>query len=833
MTRFEARTSLEGGRHAERACYFCRKPAWMVMTVLALLALWPASAGAADPEVTRIVPAGGQRGTEVDLKLEGPRLADAQGLFLYEPGIEVKRFDVAGGKPTARLALAPDCRVGFHALRVRTASGISNLVTFSVGTLPEIDEVEPNNDFQHAQKIPLNVTVNGVVDNEDVDYFAVEAKKGQRLSVEIEGLRLGETFFDPYVAIYDARRFMLAGADDTPLVWQDAALSAIVPQDGTYFIEVRESSFGGSNRCRYRLHVGTFPRPLAVLPPGGRPGESLEVRWLGDAAGPWTEKITLPASTGVAAGASGVSPTAFGLLAHDDRGTAPSSNPVRISGLKNVMEVEPNDTPEQATPFEAPAALNGVIAKNGDVDMFKFRAKQGQVYDVRVWARSLRSPLDSVLEIRRSNGAVIAANDDTTTPDSYLRFNPPADDQYVIAIRDHLGHGGPEYVYRIEVAPVRPRLVLDLPERQQYVDVTASVPKGNRMAIMLGAQREDFGGELALEAQGLPSGVGVQMASLPADQNSVPVLLTASDDAPLAAALVDFVGRAKQGDQPIEGHLVQRTLMVRGDNNREVWGRTEERMAMAVVQSAPFAVEIVEPKVPLVQSGSMEIRVVARRKGDFKGPINVTMLYDPPGVSNPSSVTIAEGKDEAALPLTADRGAPPGAWKIVVIGEASVGDGPVRVASQLARLEVSEPFFKFTFPSAACQQGQETELAVKVEKQKDFPGNATVELLGLPNEVTSRPQEFTKDSAEVLFPIKTTDKSPPGLHKTLVCRAVAMVSGEPVTHILGGGELRIQPPLAKKPAVQAAASPAAPSPKPEAKPSRHLSRLEQLRLERK
>jgi hypothetical protein len=247
----------------------------------------------------------------------------------------------------------------------------------------------------------------------------------------------------------------------------------------------------------------------------------------------------------------------------------------------------------------------------------------------------------------------------------------------------------------------------------------------------------------------------------------------------------------------------------------------------------PFRLQVVEPKVPLVQSGSMEIKIAARRDRDFKGPITLTMLYDPPGVSNPSSVTIPEGKDEVLLPLTADRGAAPGIWKIAVIGEAVVGDGPVHVSSQLARLEVSEPFFKFSFPPVACQQGQETDLAVKVEKQKDFDGKASVELLGLPNEVTSRPQEFSKDSAEVVFPIKTTGNSPPGLHKTLVCRAVVTIAGEPVTHILGNGELRIQPPLAKKPAAQAAASPAAPPPKPSVKPARHLSRLEQLRLEHK
>ena len=54
--------------------------------------------------------------------------------------------------------------------------------------------------------------------NEDVDYYAVEAKKGQRLSVEVEGLRLGESFFDPSVAIMDTNRFVLAAADDTPLL---------------------------------------------------------------------------------------------------------------------------------------------------------------------------------------------------------------------------------------------------------------------------------------------------------------------------------------------------------------------------------------------------------------------------------------------------------------------------------------------------------------------------------------------------------------------------------------------------------------------------------------
>ena len=62
--------------------------------------------------------------------------------------------------------------------------------TFWVGPYETVLEVEPNSDFSSPQVIAINRTVEGRVDNEDVDYYAVEAKKGQRLSVEVEGIRL-------------------------------------------------------------------------------------------------------------------------------------------------------------------------------------------------------------------------------------------------------------------------------------------------------------------------------------------------------------------------------------------------------------------------------------------------------------------------------------------------------------------------------------------------------------------------------------------------------------------------------------------------------------------
>ncbi|NUQ63424.1 MAG: PPC domain-containing protein [Pirellulales bacterium] len=805
-------------------CYTTRSESNGAPSTIGLLVLASVLVGspllAADPQIGRIAPCGGQRGTEVEVFIDGPRLADAQELLLYYPGIRVAHFEVVEGKRIkARLAIAPYCRLGLHAFRVRAASGISNLLQFSVGPLPQIDEAEPNNEFHEPQKIGMNVTVGGVVENEDVDYFQVEAKKGQRISVEVEGIRLGETFFDPYVAILNKDRFVLAGSDDNPLVYQDAACSVQAPEDGAYVVQVRESSFGGNGSCRYRLHVGDFPRPMAVYPAGGRFGQALEVEWLGDAAGPWKTSVTLP---------GGPQPM-FGLVAQDPLGSAPSLNEFRLGELNNVMEAEPNNGAGEATAGEAPAAFNGVIGQDGDVDCFKFAAKKGQVLDVRVYARAIRSPLDSVLTVlRASNGAGVGGNDDSGAPDSYLRMTAPEDDQYVVIVQDQLLKGGPTYVYRVEVTEVKPRLTLGLPERQQFVDITAPVPQGNRLALLVSAQREDFGGDLALEIKDLPAGISMETVPITADQTTVPVLLAAAADAPLAGSLADVIGRTT-ADPKVEGRLRQRASMVRGQNNREIWNHYTERIAAAVAQKVPYQVEIVQPKVPLVQSGEMALKIVAKRDEGFKAPITLSMLYNPPGVSTPTSVAIPEGQNEVIMPVTANGGATVRKWKIAVLGQATVGDGTVIVSSQLADLDVSEPFFRFNYTPAAVEQGQSGQVAIEVAQNKPFDGPAKIELLGLPNEVTSEPKEITKETKQLTFPVKTTANSPPGQHKSLLCRAIVTAEGEPITHMIGGGELRIQKPLPQKPAEQPKPQPKPEETKPAEKP---LSRLEQLRLQK-
>jgi hypothetical protein len=791
----------------------------------AILATSSSGALAADPALGAIVPYGGQRGSELEVQFQGARLGDAQQILIYEPGIEVVSLEPAGDNAVkTKLRLLPECRLGAIPMRVRTASGLSNLRTFSVGALKEIVEAEPNSEFAKPQAIELDTCVNGFVDNEDVDYYLVNAKKGERITAEIEGIRLGNTFFDPYVAIMNLERFELANSDDSSLVWQDAVVSLLAPEDGQYIVQVRESAFGGSGACTYRLHVGRFPRPTAVVPAGGRPGETLSVTWLGDVLGPRTEQVTLPAE---------LKPN-FGLIAKDELGLSPSANVFRVGDLENTLEIEPNNGVPEATPFTAPRALGGVIGTAGDTDHYVFHATKGQVFDVRVLARALRTSLDPVVSVYRKNGPAVAANDDSGGPDAYVRFTAPEDDDYVIILQDHLGKGGADYAYRIEVAPVKPVLVMGLPERQQFVDITVAVPRNNRTAFLVSASRQDFGGELQVGIDGLPAGIKQETVAMAANQSLVPVVLEAAADAPLAGALADVTGKLNDPNQAISGRLNQMTSMVRGQNNIHVWVVNTDRMAVAVTEECPFKIEIVEPKVPLVRNGVMNLKVVATRKEGFTAPISLQMLYNPPGVGSSGGIAIAEGQKEALIPLNASSDAEIKAWKIAVLGVATVGNGAVWVSSQLANLEVADQYFQFAFQATAVEKGKETEVVVNVTKGKDFAGPAKVELLGLPNEVTSEPLEFNQDATQVVFKLKTTGNSPVGKHPTLLCRAIVTAQDEPITHMLGTGELRIDEPLPPKPMETAAAPPMPmPTPMAEKPPEKRLTLLEKLRLERK
>jgi hypothetical protein len=183
--------------------------------------------------------------------------------------------------------------------------------------------------------------------------------------------------------------------------------------------------------------------------------------------------------------------------------------------------------------------------------------------------------------------------------------------------------------------------------------------------------------------------------------------------------------------------------------------------------------------------------------------------------------------------MNADGSAELRTWKIVVQGASGVASGPILVSSQLANLTVAAPYLGLTFQSASVDQGKEVDMAIKVAKNIDFPGEARVTLVGLPNKVSTEVKKVTKDTTDLVFHIKTDKVSPAGNHANLFCQVVVTQNGEPIVHNIGTGALRIDVPLPPKPTAPAAAAAKPATPPPAAPAAKPLSRLEKLRLESK
>jgi hypothetical protein len=807
---------------------FARIAALTVVTCSVLLGTQTALATL--PDVNQIEPRGVVRGEETVVTLKGARLGDATEVLCDLPGIEILEVKPVDGKSVeVKLKAAADLTPGLYPFRLVTKSGISQLRLLGVGTMPRVEEVEPNDDFFKPQPIELNSTVSGVVQREDQDYFQVDLKAGDTLNVEIEGIRLASSLrnrniLDPYIAILDEGRFEVAASDDSALLQQDGYCSFKAPKDGKYTILVRDSSFRGSNEAVYRLHVGSYPRPVAVLPAGGQPSTTLDATLIFSDGSERQAQVPLPSETF----------NQWGLVTEDDKGIAPSPNWIRINELPVALEQEPNDDRREAPVVEAPGAFCGVIEKPDDFDCFSFEAKKGTRYRVEVFARGvLRSPLDAVCNVFDPQHKTLSSSDDSRGKiDPYLEFTANEDGKHTVRIYDHLRGGSPMHTYRIEVTTPTPSVDLTLKELRRDEATVVSVPIGGRAAMVVSAQRDRYNGEVNLTLEDLPEGVTATTFPMPPGRPEVPVLLTAAEDAKHNASLFQVFAKGDDKNPHVGGKLSQTHNLVLGQNRRWMWGYETERAAMAVTDPVPFTIEVAQPKTPIVRNGSKSLVVKIKREEGFDGTVRFRTLYNPPGIGINNSRSIPKDKNEVEIPITANGGAGIGTWPIIFQASYSSSTGSAETATPPIMLEVQDSLFKYDFPKAAGELGQTVNVTVPVEVLREYEGDAEVELVGIPAGVSSPEpvQKLTPDTESVTFPLVIdAEKAKVGKHRTLVCRSRVNVHGETIVQTNGTGELRIDKPLPPK----------VDEPKKEKKPEKKkpdepkpLSRLEQLRQQK-
>jgi hypothetical protein len=609
------------------------------------------------------------------------------------------------------------------------------------------------------------------------------------LSVEVIGTRLHtQTIYDPLLSITKADGTVLVESDDSTFTQQDPVASLLAPEDGKYLITIRDSTNAGPGPCQYLMNIGSFARPVAVYPPGGPAGEQLKVKLIGDAAGPIEQTVKLPEKA----------QERFELYTQQDEPT-PEANYLRVSYFPNVLEVEPNNDIKTSTPtnLEPPFAANGIIQEKGDADCFKFTAKKDQQYDVSVYARRLRSPLDSVLAIYDAKGNRIAGNDDAGGQDSYLRWKAPADGEFHLGVYDQLLRGGPTFVYRVEVTPVQPKITAWLPEMtlNQNQDRRAfAVPRGNRYASLVRIKRADVAGDVQLEPSDLPPGVTASAPPVEKSVDTIPMVFEAAPDAAIAAKAFDL--KATLIESPagpkVISEIEHNVDVVENGNQRPYYTIREDKLPVAVIDEIPVKINMIAPKVPLLQNGSLALKIVAERKNDFKGPISLSLLYSPPGVGNAGIQQIKQGETEGTINISANANTSAQKWKVCVIGSADFGKGPVFFSTQLEEIEVAPPLVTGQIARTFVDQGDSTTVTVKLEQKTPFEGTAKLQLLGLPPNTTADEQEITKESTEVKFNVKADKAAPAGQHKQLFCQFSLQKDGDTMTSAFAqGGILRI------------------------------------------
>lgn len=800
----------------------------------AVLALSIGDAGAAYPEFSSTKPNGGQRGTDVALTLSGSRLADFESIVFMSPGFSLKKVDkVENGKVECVINIAPTTALGNHFMRIRTKSGISHARQFFVGPFPNVEEKEPNNDSEAPQAVAFNQTIEGVVQSEDVDYYKITAKKGQRITVQADGLRLGYTTFDPYLAIIDKGGFEKAASDDTILYRQDGYCSFVAEYDGDYLIQMRESSYRGGGNSYYRLHVGSFRRPDVVYPAGGKIGSKLKLRFVEGKGASFEEEQQLPgeADPGYQAYSKSQEP-------------APSGNPFRLVAFENALESEPNDEQAKASASTVgePVALNGIIEKPGDVDFFKVPLKKGMKLEMQTYAQSVGSPLDSVVNLYNAKGGSLGGNDDgggRRRLDSKQVVNIPEDGDYFVRITDHLDRGGPEFVYRVELQAAEPELFFASPQytvNDTHLRQFVSVPRGGRYALLMNISRNNVSGDFKFDVPGLPQGVKLLTDQSTKDLPNLPLVFEAAADAPLGQATP--LARLVSTDPNVKiiGKMRQEFDVVRS-GNVIYYTEIEDKLPVAVVEEAPYSLEIAKPAVPLVAQGVLDLKVVAKRKEGFEAAIRVFLMWKPPGISSLGEQTIPEGGNECVFQLDANSAVPSGTWKMVVMGEADAGNGRVYNASPFCELTTTPASLAApAIPLTAVEQGKEAVMVAKLEHLQPFSGDATAEVMGVPDTIPISPAKINKDTKEVTFTVKTDAKSPIGKQGNLFVKVDVPVQGGTTTHRIAiGSILRIDPPRKAPAAPPKPAAPVVAQAKKEEPPKpaapKVLSRLEQLRQE--
>jgi hypothetical protein len=561
--------------------------------------------------------------------------------------------------------VAADALPGVRDVRIATPQGASTLGQIVLVRDPIVREAANNDTLQTAQVIPLPATVCGAIEKrEDVDFYKFKVTAGTALTFHVRCQRLENRIHDlqehadPILTLRNSAGSVLASNDN--YFFGDPLLHHRFTTDGEYYLEIRDTRYGGNPFWQYCIEINHRPFVISVNPLRVTPGRTERLRLIGYnlPAEPFAS-LTLPADT-----PEGPLWTTL-PLGNDKSNAVPlvvSRLPIQASTVRERQSPPlPDGRGSNAPLVPVPCGISGCIAQEDQADTYSFEAKAGERFTMAVFARSYQSDLDSLLRIVNDKGQTLIENDDAR--DRYVHADSrienwaaPAAGRYTIEVRDLHGRGGEKFVYFLSIVRSEPEFELEIDS-----DKTLLAP-GLASAIFVRTMRKNgFTGEIQLGVEGLPPGMTAHCGRILADGKDGCIIVRAAPEAKQTAVNLRIFGTAPRPDGKGKLEATARPL-------QEIYmpggGRYHYPADMHTLSIGDpldvLSVSINPTSITLKPGESKRVEVVIRRSPGFKGNVTLDTVYQhlstiygssmPPGmrIDDKASQTLLTGEQSKA-----------------------------------------------------------------------------------------------------------------------------------------------------------------------------------------
>ncbi|HEV8062485.1 MAG TPA: hypothetical protein VGP68_21580 [Gemmataceae bacterium] len=698
---------------------------------------------AAAPRITTVSVRGLRIGGATTIVIEGSDLAPGARVLLPVP-IATERI-LPGATPekiTVELTLSPHAPPGRVALRIANSRGVSNPIYVGIDDLEEI--------AFGPEIANLPAALNGHLTGAESIQTHFQGKKGQRIVIDLEARRLGANI-DPILALLDPRKVQVAWSQGRTALQGDARLSAILPADGTYTIDLHDTLYRATGLGQFRLKVGSLYYADLAFPLGANRDAPGEFELIGNLP-PEAAHVRLPARTEV--------------------GDRPIPLPALAGMTGPAPAVHIGDGPEYlagalpAGPLAVPVAVNGRFLKPREEDVFDLKVLPGKKLHFAVLANRAGSALDGVLTIRNAKGAVLATSDDSPDAvDPMLDFTVPAGvDRLRVGLKDISGRSGPTFVYRVAVTPA------DEPDfRLQITDDRVNVPDGGVGIVRVHAERRGYAGDIKLSLPGSPGLITIENAVIPGGTTDTLLVLRTAAGGSRPQKNMEIIGEGQVGSSVI------RRAALRPDSiqtHEQPWLKSE--LACAVIDTALFSLQLVgEPRLALGTQYRAQVEAIRQPGGT--GPIRLTFLTSQliPKTAPPQSKddiakairldgmpVVAANESRANVSIIVPSDLPTIDYDIAIKGELLSSDGMKVLATAYTparRLHATQPFaleVAGKAPVKARSGGGSTGIIMgKIVRSGGFDKPVTLTLTGLPPDLPAPSVTVAGNRSEFALPV--------------------------------------------------------------------------------